>query len=147
MESSVEFNVVKNTLTNLAQKLNIKNDLLTNDHNETEDSEDVIVSSEEMSGSITDRLRIVLKKSTDKYIPHKKVTSTRSSPMEVTIRREMEFFRTMGQRGKVLEILHSALMSVPPTSVEAERAFSVGGLFLTKIRSRLRDDTLSPSPR
>ena len=38
--------------------------------------------------------------------------------------------------------IHSCLKTIPPTSVEAERVFSVTGLFLTKLRSRLSDVTL-----
>ena len=41
-----------------------------------------------------------------------------------------------------LQLLHKALRVVPPTSVEAERVFSAGGLFLTKLRSSMSDSTL-----
>ena len=33
-------------------------------------------------------------------------------------------------------------MIIPPTSVEAERVFSAGGLFLAKLHSRISDSTL-----
>ena len=33
-------------------------------------------------------------------------------------------------------------MIISPTSVEAERFFSAGGLFLTKLHSRMSDSTL-----
>ena len=42
----------------------------------------------------------------------------------------------------MIEMLHDALQTVPPTSVEAERVFSAGGLFLTKLRSSMSDNTL-----
>ena len=35
-----------------------------------------------------------------------------------------------------------SLLTVPPTSVEAERTFSASGLFLTKLRCRLSDASL-----
>ena len=41
----------------------------------------------------------------------------------------MELFAKSGERPKSLEQLHAALKSVPPTSVEAERVFSVSGQF------------------
>ena len=140
MDSVSEISMVKNTLINLAQKLNVTVDQGTSDGSETFDNGDSW--SEERPNSMADRLRIALEKSAEKSL-RPKISSTRTNPIEMAIRRELEFFRTMGQRGKVLEILHKALMSVPPTSVDAERAFSASGLFLTKIRSRLGDETLS----
>ena len=41
-----------------------------------------------------------------------------------------------------LEKLYVALKTIKPTSVEAERAFSVLGYFGSKIRNRLNDDTI-----
>jgi hypothetical protein len=41
-----------------------------------------------------------------------------------------------------LQKLHKALSSIPASSIESERAFSVAGNFATKIRSRLSDKTL-----
>ena len=38
--------------------------------------------------------------------------------------------------------LHDALWSIQPTSVEAERSFSAAGLFLTKLRMGIKDQTL-----
>ena len=51
--------------------------------------------------------------------------------------------RSTGQRGKALSSLYQAKKSVPPTSVEVERAFSASGSLMTKVRSRLSDSTLS----
>ena len=39
-------------------------------------------------------------------------------------------------------MLFNALKTIPPTFVGAERAFSSLGLFATKIRSSLKDDTI-----
>ena len=39
-------------------------------------------------------------------------------------------------------MLHKALQTVPPTSVEAECVFSAGGLFLTKLCSSMSDKTV-----
>ena len=36
----------------------------------------------------------------------------------------------------------SALLTMKPTSVEPERAFSAMGLFITKLRNRLNDDNI-----
>ena len=41
-----------------------------------------------------------------------------------------------------LQKLYAALNTIKPTSVEAERAFSVFGYFVSKIRNRLNNDTI-----
>ena len=43
----------------------------------------------------------------------------------------------------LLKKLFNALQSIPPTSVESERAFSITGQFATKLRTKLADNTLS----
>ena len=42
----------------------------------------------------------------------------------------------------ILEQAYQYLLSTPPTSIEAERAFSTAGYIGNKIRSQLGDDTL-----
>jgi len=51
-------------------------------------------------------------------------------------------FDSTGKRGSCLETVYSYLLTVPPTSVEAEIAFSAAGIFTTKLRSRLRDNSV-----
>lgn len=58
------------------------------------------------------------------------------------IKREMEFFQEQNIRGKYLEKAFKMLLTVRPTSVESERAFSAAGLICTKLRSSLNDNTL-----
>ena len=58
------------------------------------------------------------------------------------IKREMLVFETTGERPPHLEKLYRALVTLPPTSVEAERVFSAAGLFITKIRTKLSDATV-----
>ena len=60
----------------------------------------------------------------------------------VEIKREMAIFESTGQRPACLEKVYSALITLPPTSVEAERVFSAAGLFITKIRTRLNDEAI-----
>lgn len=61
------------------------------------------------------------------------------------IKTEMNLFEMSDsfQRGKNLELAYLSLLSITPTSVESERAFSLAGNFCTKIRSRLSDKNLS----
>lgn len=65
-----------------------------------------------------------------------------SRKIDASIKAEMAVFDSSGQRGRMMEQAYQYLLSVPPTSVEAERAFSAAGVLCTKLRSRLGDDTL-----
>ena len=58
------------------------------------------------------------------------------------IKREMTIFENTGERPAILEKLFRAIQSLPPTSVEAERAFSAAGMFITKLRSSLSDNSI-----
>ena len=62
--------------------------------------------------------------------------------LTAAVKAEMALFETNGERGRCLQMAYDYLMSVPPTSVEAERAFSAAGTLCTKLRSRLNDRTL-----
>ena len=67
-----------------------------------------------------------------------------SSPSAILleIKREMTILETTGQRPPCLDQIFKAVSTLPPTSVEAERAFSAAGLFVTKMRSSLSDNSL-----
>lgn len=58
------------------------------------------------------------------------------------ITKEMVIFEATKKRTNNLEKLYNALMTIPPTSIESERAFSAAGLFVTKIRSKLSDGAI-----
>ena len=57
------------------------------------------------------------------------------------IRQEMTLFENGGNRGRYL-LVYDYLLSIAPTSVEAERAFSASGLICSMLRTRLGDETL-----
>ena len=57
------------------------------------------------------------------------------------IKSEMAVFECSGVRGRILQLVYLLTVN-PPTSVEAERAFSAAGILCTKIRSRLSDGRL-----
>ena len=58
------------------------------------------------------------------------------------MKHEFLAFEQSGKRSETLENLFEALCTTPPTSVESERAFSTVGLFATKIRSSLADNSI-----
>jgi hypothetical protein len=58
------------------------------------------------------------------------------------IKKEMNLFENGGTRGHHLELAFKYLMSIPPTSIESERAFSAAAYIGNKLRSRLGDGSL-----
>ena len=66
----------------------------------------------------------------------------RSEALGTKIQKEMSLFEGGSTRGDHLQKAYNFLLTIKPTSVEAERAFSAAGLFCTKIRTRLSDQTL-----
>lgn len=86
--------------------------------------------------NISDELNEAIKKAHLPRIP------IRCQTLSVKIQKEMLLFENGGTRGDFLQRAYEFLMTIKPTSVESERAFSAAGLFATKIRSRLGDETL-----
>lgn len=74
--------------------------------------------------------------------PHPEVRVQNESGLANSIRREMSLFENGGVRGYHLETAYKYLMSIPPTSVEPERAFSAAAYVGNKLRSRLGSQTL-----
>ena len=59
------------------------------------------------------------------------------------LKMELAIFENTGERPAILEKVFCAIKTLPPTSVEAERAFSAAGMFVTKLRSRLSEKTIN----
>ncbi|GFV92081.1 hypothetical protein TNCV_1895171 [Trichonephila clavipes] len=57
------------------------------------------------------------------------------------MKQEMQLFDSIENSSPNIIKLSDALETIPPTLVEAERAFSAAGLFVTKLRTRLSDKT------
>jgi len=73
---------------------------------------------------------------------HSSASKDADKKLDSSIKAEMAIFSSSGRRGRCLEQAYNYLLSIPPTSVEAERAFSATGVLCTKLRSRLDDRTL-----
>ena len=69
--------------------------------------------------------------------------STSNDSYAKIVEKEMQLYKINPiERPKYLELLFKALKTIKPTSVEAERAFSAMGFFVTKLRNRMGDETL-----
>jgi len=58
------------------------------------------------------------------------------------VKKEMSLFEATKKRSNNLEKLLHASITINPKPFEPERAFSATGLFVTKIRSRLNDESV-----
>ena len=67
---------------------------------------------------------------------------TSSAGILAQIKKEMSVYESTGERPACIEKVFRAVQSLPPTSTEAERAFSAAGLFVTKKRSSLYDASI-----
>ncbi len=74
---------------------------------------------------------------------NRKVDSDCDQDINLIIRREMTVFEQGKKRPPTLALLHRALLTIPPTSVESERAFSALGNFVSKKRCRLEDESIN----
>ena len=54
----------------------------------------------------------------------------------------MNVFEHTNVRLTTLAKVYNALLSVPPTSVEVERSFCAAGLFVSNLRTSLKDETI-----
>ncbi len=59
-----------------------------------------------------------------------------------SLQKEFTLYEATGQLTPNLQKLRDSLLVIKPTSVESERSFSSVGLFVTKLRSRLSDDSV-----
>lgn len=69
--------------------------------------------------------------------------SKKSSNRLQTLRKELKYLEVSGNLPSSLKCLKSALMSIPPSSIEPERTFSLCEFFVTKRRSRFSDKIIN----
>ena len=95
-----------------------------------------------------DSSRAFLKEELERAITSASIPATRPSITPNLngrmVQKKCEVFKVSGIRPANRQTLYQALLTIQPCSVEAERAFSACGLFVTKLRSRLHDSTIDP---
>ena len=114
----------------------------------TEQFDSVILNSQEISEDIEDvEIRsspILLADQLERAIQNS-TTHVRTPKEDIgflSLIKEMALFEATGDKSKNISSIEEVLNTIPPTSVEAERAFSAAGLFVTKLRSRLSENSV-----
>ena len=69
-------------------------------------------------------------------------SDAQSLPCKPGMNKELKYFEETGNRCSNIKNLHKSMLTIQATSVQAERGFSASGLFLTKLRTSLSEDTL-----
>ena len=111
--------------------------------------EEKLEETEESNDKTLPTTNLTFKQKLEKRIEESKYTASKTKPLQTSfIKKEMDLFEASLSRGaperpEHLELLYQSLLTLPPSSVTSERAFSAAGLFSTKIRSRLGDSTLN----
>lgn len=107
-----------------------------------EDSEPLIQEVDEFTGSpISITMEAELNEAIQQAL-ESRVTYSSKKITTSTIKKEIACFENGDKKGVALETVYKFLLTIPPSTVEAERAFSCAGNFCTKLRSRLHDSTL-----
>ena len=88
--------------------------------------------------SLTEKLNKLLES------PNAEIPEMDKNDIAIVLKSEMNLFEQTKKKPKdgYLQLLESALLTIPPTSVESERAFSIFGYFCNKIRSQLKPTTI-----
>ena len=108
--------------------------------NEVNEDDNGSMEENESNISLQEKLKIRLQelerckasvKSSQKVLPSKQFSN------------ELDIFEATGEMTTRIKSLFDALKTIPPTSIESERAFSAVGLFVTKLRTRLSDKSIN----
>ena len=123
----------KTALVNTAKSLMVR---LFNSSAEEEEEQDGEEHDGEEESSLESRLEQAI---TFQLTPG---TQTRDDAYK-SLMKEFNLYEATGKRTPNLDLLYNALLRIPPTSIESERAFSALGLFVTKLRSRLSSSSIN----
>jgi hypothetical protein len=84
-----------------------------------------------------------LKGAMERAISNACATKSKKGNIASSLTKEIGLFEATGKITPNLNLLKNALLSIKPTSVESERAFSAAGQFVTRLRMRLNDDSVN----
>ena len=104
---------------------------------EVEENERNTENEKSLSERLNDYLAASSKTSAKQTLDKKDITAVIGHEMNI-----YEQTKKLPNNG-FLQVLYDALLTIPPTSVESERAFSVFGYFCNKIRCRLQTATIN----
>ncbi|KAF2894217.1 hypothetical protein ILUMI_11942, partial [Ignelater luminosus] len=91
---------------------------------------------------------LTLKEKLEKQLKQEKETfkkkpDNKQKDYEKILKKEMACFESDGIRGQYLTLAYNYILTVQPTSVEAERAFCAAGYICSSLRSKLGDDIIN----
>lgn len=134
-------NSIANSIRDLIQRLHA----IGHDDSPDEDDEDPLsnLTSQRIKHNQKTALEIELQEAIQKAISsaHSEKSQVKQNLLS-TIKKELALFQHGGTRGVHLQIVYDSLLTIRPTSVEAERAFSSAGYLVSKVRASLNDDTI-----
>ncbi|GBP63319.1 hypothetical protein EVAR_41907_1 [Eumeta japonica] len=132
--------LLRKQIKSIVKRLNSRDD--TEEEERSESLTDVELRPETSQPQLTLKEKLQLEIDKSMKSPDPEIQVQNESGMTNSIRREMSLFENGGVRGYYLETAYKYLMSIPPTSVEPERAFSAAAYVGNKLRSRLGSQTL-----
>jgi hypothetical protein len=140
--SNLNDNMIRSQIISLIQRVSASttNKYDDEEEEEAEEEEDEEIESGQLSLTLEEKLEAEIKRSMQNLEPQTR--RHRKTDLMKTIKKEINLLET-GTRGYHLELAYKYLMSIPPTSIEPERAFSAAAYLGNKLRTRLGDDTLN----
>lgn len=115
-----------------------KSDTVSNYFEENQD-QDIQEDKQQPNLSLQEELEFKLQKDYSEVIESKSL----SEDIDKILKKKMGAFESDGTKGKYLRMAYEYLLTIIPTSVEAERAFSAAGYLCNELRSSLGDKTIN----
>lgn len=132
--------IVRKQIKSIVKRLNSRDDTEEEERSGSQIDDELRPETSQPQLTLKEKLQLEINKSMKSPDPDVQVQNELG--LANSIRREMSLFENGGVRGYHLETAYKYLLSIPPTSVEPERAFSAAAYVGNKLRSRLGSQTL-----